>query len=326
MEAATAAKKKTKNKKKKEESTVRKGTWKAEEDQVLIRHVEKYGPREWSSIRSKGLLQRTGKSCRLRWVNKLQPNLKTGCKFTEEEARVVIELQARYGNRWAKIATHLTGRTDNDVKNFWSSRQKRLARILRTTSAPPACSASSRKRNSPASASASGNLISLPESSRLRPSMEEETPVKTVSFCDPKSEAGEEVVGPSLKVEPVEISEAAISFPEMKAEPLGAEDFIAFSPESQEILAGLGVGVGDNPFHLFDIFGSAGDGGNNLIAHPHHQLLDPKLPGAGGGHVNDINNRGGGGFNDVGGEEDEDYLPTNYVFDDIDDLPSPSKW
>jgi len=59
---------------KKEE--IKKGPWKAEEDEVLINHVKRYGPRDWSSIRSKGLLQRTGKSCRLRWVNKLRPNLK----------------------------------------------------------------------------------------------------------------------------------------------------------------------------------------------------------------------------------------------------------
>lgn len=45
----------------------------------------------------------------------------------------MIELQAQFGNRWAKIASFLTGRTDNDVKNFWSSRQKRLARILQTS-------------------------------------------------------------------------------------------------------------------------------------------------------------------------------------------------
>ncbi|GAB4861958.1 hypothetical protein Ancab_037213 [Ancistrocladus abbreviatus] len=131
------------------ETSIRKGPWKAEEDEVLINHVKKYGPRDWSSIRSKGLLQRTGKSCRLRWVNKLRPNLKKyssflspfssisppiwdGCKFSAEEERIVIELQAQFGNKWAKIATHLPGRTDNDVKNFWSSRQKRLARILQS--------------------------------------------------------------------------------------------------------------------------------------------------------------------------------------------------
>lgn len=59
----------------------------------------------------------------------------SGCKFSAEEERVVIELQAHFGNKWAKIATYLSGRTDNDVKNFWSTRRKRLERILQTS--PP---------------------------------------------------------------------------------------------------------------------------------------------------------------------------------------------
>lgn len=58
----------------------------------------------------------------------------SGVKFSAEEERTVIDLQAQFGNKWAKIATYLSGRTDNDVKNFWSSRQKRLARILQTSS------------------------------------------------------------------------------------------------------------------------------------------------------------------------------------------------
>jgi len=60
-----------------ERGYIKKGPWSIEEDEVLLKHVNKYGPRDWSSIRSKGLLPRTGKSCRLRWVNKLRPNLKT---------------------------------------------------------------------------------------------------------------------------------------------------------------------------------------------------------------------------------------------------------
>ncbi|KAG6600191.1 Transcription factor DUO1, partial [Cucurbita argyrosperma subsp. sororia] len=117
---------------KRDGTQMKKGPWSVEEDEVLMNYVNKFGPRDWSSLRSKGLLPRTGKSCRLRWVNKLQPNLKTGCKFSADEERVVIELQAQFGNKWAKIATYLPGRTDNDVKNFWSTRRKRLGRMLQT--------------------------------------------------------------------------------------------------------------------------------------------------------------------------------------------------
>ncbi|CAM0912028.1 unnamed protein product [Alopecurus aequalis] len=148
-------------------AAVRKGPWTAEEDEVLQQHVREHGPREWSSIRSKGLLPRTGKSCRLRWVNKLRPNLKTGCKFSAEEERVVIELQAQFGNKWARISTYLPGRTDNDVKNFWSTRQKRLARILR---APlprrrPAAARHSASRAAPSSSAAASHdqLLRAPE-------------------------------------------------------------------------------------------------------------------------------------------------------------------
>jgi myb proto-oncogene protein len=60
-----------------------------------------------------------------------------GCKFSAEEERVVIELQGQFGNRWAKIAKYLEGRTDNDVKNFWSSRKKKMERKYPRTPSPP---------------------------------------------------------------------------------------------------------------------------------------------------------------------------------------------
>ncbi|KAL6985944.1 hypothetical protein U1Q18_019318 [Sarracenia purpurea var. burkii] len=118
------------------EEAIKKGPWTPEEDEVLINFVNKYGPRNWSSVRFMGLLPRTGKSCRLRWVNKLRPNLKIGCKFSAEEEGLLTELQERFGNKWAKIASYFPGRTDNDVKNFWSTRQKRLARILQSSPLP----------------------------------------------------------------------------------------------------------------------------------------------------------------------------------------------
>jgi myb proto-oncogene protein len=64
------------------EEVLRKGPWMPEEDEILVEYVRWFGARDWSSIQCKGLLPRTGKSCRLRWVNKLKPDLKSFFFFT----------------------------------------------------------------------------------------------------------------------------------------------------------------------------------------------------------------------------------------------------
>lgn len=52
-----------------------KGPWSTEEDAVLTKLVSKLGPRNWSLI-ARGIPGRSGKSCRLRWCNQLDPCLK----------------------------------------------------------------------------------------------------------------------------------------------------------------------------------------------------------------------------------------------------------
>jgi len=106
---------------------LRKGLWSPEEDEKLMNHITKHGHGCWSTVPKLAGLQRCGKSCRLRWINYLRPDLKRGA-FSQEEEDLIIELHAVLGNRWSQIATRLPGRTDNEIKNLWNSSIKKKLR------------------------------------------------------------------------------------------------------------------------------------------------------------------------------------------------------
>ncbi|CAN6166898.1 unnamed protein product [Urochloa humidicola] len=108
---------------------LKKGPWTAEEDEKLVTFLLNNGHCCWRAVPKLAGLLRCGKSCRLRWTNYLRPDLKSGLLSPEEE-KMVIDLHAELGNRWSKIASHLPGRTDNEIKNHWNTHIKKKLRKM----------------------------------------------------------------------------------------------------------------------------------------------------------------------------------------------------
>ncbi|XP_076924883.1 myb-related protein 308-like [Bidens hawaiensis] len=151
-----------------EKAHTNKGAWTKEEDDRLIAYIRAHGEGCWRSLPKAAGLLRCGKSCRLRWINYLRPDLKRG-NFSEEEDELIIKLHSLLGNKWSLIAGRMPGRTDNEIKNYWNThiRRKLLNRGIDPATHRSITDSDNHQINSiPATASASApnhNVNSSPD-------------------------------------------------------------------------------------------------------------------------------------------------------------------
>jgi hypothetical protein len=95
-----------------------KGAFLPEEDEMILHFVEEHGEHNGADIETV-VPKWTGKQCRERWMNHLNPSITHG-NWTGAEDTLIFELYQRFGSHWSKIAPLVAGRTENSVKNRYS--------------------------------------------------------------------------------------------------------------------------------------------------------------------------------------------------------------
>lgn len=101
--------------------------WTKEEDALLLNLVHTMQwPMKWTVV-AHSLPDRTGKQCRERYVNHLNPRLKSS-DWTPLEDATIFHLYNTIGSHWAKMSKIIPGRTDNGIKNRFHNIRRQYER------------------------------------------------------------------------------------------------------------------------------------------------------------------------------------------------------
>ncbi|XP_010526552.1 PREDICTED: transcription repressor MYB4 [Tarenaya hassleriana] len=252
-----------------EKAHTNKGAWTKEEDERLVSYIQAHGEGCWRSLPKAAGLLRCGKSCRLRWINYLRPDLKRG-KFSDEEDELIIKLHSLLGNKWSLIAGRLPGRTDNEIKNYWNThiRRKLLSRGIDPATHRPLHESASQDPKPTQDSTDKNTIISFSSS----PQKPEENPKGLAITC--KEGKLDQETSPGLDLE------LSISLPDHSRHQGSKNGGNDERRTTRCFACSLGVttngtmcGCGRARCEVFGAGNSSGGGSNDVIVSPGYDFL-----------------------------------------------------